>query len=240
MKLQDRETRDRLLAAAARLFASRGFKRVTVREICRSARANVAAVNYHFGDKLGLYREVLQTAVSAMRETLDAAQAAGEGGDAEVRLRAYVSVFLERVLASDQGSWIHRLMMRELADPTPALDLIVQQAVKPRLEYLCAIVADLVGRPEDDIRVIQSAHSIHVLCASLIPNPVAARLYPTFALTPETLEAFSEHVASFSLGGLGAIRRRASRRVAHGGAFGAASIMKRSHEAASGAALRRR
>ena len=46
----DRETRERLLKAAEALFAERGFKRVTVREICLAARANVAAVNYHFGD----------------------------------------------------------------------------------------------------------------------------------------------------------------------------------------------
>ena len=65
----DRETRERLLAAGQRLFADRGFKKVTVREICREAGANVAAVNYHFGDKLGLYREVLQQAIDAMRAT---------------------------------------------------------------------------------------------------------------------------------------------------------------------------
>ena len=51
---RDAATRARLLAAAGRLFADRGFKKVTVREICRAARANVAAINYHFGDKLGL------------------------------------------------------------------------------------------------------------------------------------------------------------------------------------------
>ncbi len=75
----DRETRERLLKAAAQLFADRGFKKVTVRDICRSARANVGAVNYHFGDKTGLYREVLQLAIETMRSTNDAARQAGEG-----------------------------------------------------------------------------------------------------------------------------------------------------------------
>ena len=47
--VDDQETRQRLLISAERLFADRGFKKVTVREICRAARANVAAINYHFG-----------------------------------------------------------------------------------------------------------------------------------------------------------------------------------------------
>jgi AcrR family transcriptional regulator len=79
MRQHDRETRERVLRAAAQLFADRGFKKVTVRDICRGARANVAAVNYHFGGKGGLYREVLQLAIETMRATNDAARAPAEG-----------------------------------------------------------------------------------------------------------------------------------------------------------------
>ena len=77
-RARDAETCDRLLEVAARLFAARGFKDVTIREICRSARANVAAVNYHFGDKLGLYREVLNKAARQLYQTRSRAQS-GEG-----------------------------------------------------------------------------------------------------------------------------------------------------------------
>src|SRR6267142_1624106 len=87
MAERDRETHDRLLDAAARLFAARGFKEVTVREICRSARANVAAVNYHYGDKQGLYHEVLAKAVETMQATTEAARQAGQGAAAAARLR---------------------------------------------------------------------------------------------------------------------------------------------------------
>jgi len=202
MSARDRETRDRLLHAAARLFAGRGFKRVTVRDICRDARANVAAVNYHFGDKLGLYREVLHTAVSTMRSTLEAAQAAGRHGDAEARLRAYIHVYLERVVGSGRNAWIHPLMARELFDPTPALDLIVQQALRPRMVYLCTLVGELLGRPIDDVHVTRCAHSIHALCISLIPNPLSARLYPDMKRTPDAVAASADHIASFSLAGV--------------------------------------
>src|ERR1700704_1540063 len=107
---QDSETRGRLLLPAAQLFAARGFRRVTVREICREAPANVAAVNYHFGGKLGLYEEVLSTAIQTMRATTDAARAAGKGRPPEYRLRAYVRVFLERVARTAGDHWIHQLM----------------------------------------------------------------------------------------------------------------------------------
>ena len=60
----DAATRDRLLATGTRLFAERGFQNVTVRDICTEAAANVAAINYHFEGKAGLYMEVLRTAVA--------------------------------------------------------------------------------------------------------------------------------------------------------------------------------
>ena len=69
-------------------------------------------------------------------------------------------------------------MSRELVDPTPALDLIVQQAIRPRMVYLCTLVGELMARPVDDVRVTRCAHSIHAQCVAFIPNPVAARLYP--------------------------------------------------------------
>jgi AcrR family transcriptional regulator len=58
-------TRDKLLDVAGRIFADRGYRAATIREICIAARANVAAVNYHFGDKLGLYTMVVQQSMQA-------------------------------------------------------------------------------------------------------------------------------------------------------------------------------
>ena len=58
-------TRDKLIEAAGHVFAERGYRAATIREICRRAGANVAAVNYTFGDKMGLYTEVLRHSVRA-------------------------------------------------------------------------------------------------------------------------------------------------------------------------------
>ena len=203
----DHETRQRLLDVAARMFSIDGFKRVTVREICREAGANVAAVNYHFGDKLGLYTEVVRIAIEAIRGTSEQSMQAGEGGTAEERLRAFVRVFLGRLAGSGRDSWIHKLMSREMADPTPALDLVVEQAIRPRLQYVGGIVAELMGCAPDDRRVAMVVASIQGQCLLYSPNPVATRLGWTTPSTSAELDAIANHIAEFSLAGLRAVAR---------------------------------
>jgi TetR/AcrR family transcriptional regulator, regulator of cefoperazone and chloramphenicol sensitivity len=210
--MQDRETRQRVLEAAVRLFAERGFRKVTVREICRTAHANVAAVNYHFGDKLGLYREVLQAAIDVMRRTNDAARRAGEGGSAEERLRAYIHAYLHRLLSTGGDSWLHRLINREVADPTPALDLIVEQAIRPRVEYLRALVGELLDRGPADERVIRSVASIQAQCIMALPNPIGRRLRPNVSFAPAEIDKLAEHIADFSMAGIREIGRAPIRR----------------------------
>lgn len=206
-RTRDAETYDRLLEVAARLFAARGFKDVTIREICRAARANVAAVNYHFGDKLGLYREVLNKAIETMQATTDAARQAGTGLEAQQKLRAYVRVFLERTAAQSSDSWIHQLMLREMADPTPAIELVFEHVIRPRVAYLSEIVAEVLDIDANDVQVLRSVMSIQSQCHAAMPNPLSKRLMHNLAADAR-FDDLAEHIAQFSLGGLGAVARQ--------------------------------
>lgn len=61
-------TRERLLRAALAVFADHGYAGASVRRICQRARANPAAVKHYFGNKEGLYQEVLHAAASAFSD----------------------------------------------------------------------------------------------------------------------------------------------------------------------------
>jgi AcrR family transcriptional regulator len=199
-----RETRARVLEAAARLFAERGFDRVGVREICAEARANVASVNYHFGDKLALYRAVLALALETMRETNELSVEAGRGATPEEQLRAYVRVFLARIATSDRAGWIHKLMAREMEQPTELLDTVMREIVQPRHQYLGTVVARLARLEPGDVRVLRAVASIHAqLLAFGRPLPAAAP--PEWRAMVADVDGTADHIVRFTLGGLSAL-----------------------------------
>ena len=206
MAERDEETRTRLLSAAAHLFAERGAARVTVRDICGRAHANVAAVNYHFGGKHGLYTAVMQSAVATMQATTDAARAAGDGQPAEARLRAYVGVFVARLMGSGRDTWIHQLMMREIADPTPALDMVVEQVLQPRMHVLCSIIGEIAGHPSQDPRVVRCALSVQAQFHALLWSPLPPHRSGDQQPSSDHIDALADHITQFSLGGVAAFR----------------------------------
>jgi AcrR family transcriptional regulator len=200
----DRETHERLVEEARKLFAADGYRRVTVRQVCAAARANVAAINYHFGGKYGLYREVLDEAIAVMRQTSEGAMAASAGGTAEQRFRAFVRVFLHRVGASPD-SWIRQLMAHELAEPTEALDDVVREVIAPRIDYMANLVAEILGVDVGDERVMRCVLSVSMQFQAAMANPVSKRLVPGFTGDAESLERLAQHIADFSIGGIRAM-----------------------------------
>lgn len=195
------DTRQRLVDAAATLFADKGFQYVTVREICKASNANVAAVNYHFGDKAGLYRAVVTFAMQIMLETNELSQRAGDGLSPEEQLRGFVRVFVSRLAGEGPNAWIHRLMAREMERPTEVLDQVTQQVFKPRIEYLCGVIGAIMQRSPADPEVMRCVTSLQVQClvaARPIPKPIARSL----GTAPHDLDAMINHIVDFSLGGM--------------------------------------
>src|SRR3954451_22867648 len=116
------KTRQRLLEVAGEVFAEQGFKNATVRDICKRADANVAAVNYHFGDKEGLYNATLQHWIGEAVEQFPMLMGVPESAPPEDRLRGFIRGTLSRMLHAGAAGWHGQLMAREMVEPTAALD----------------------------------------------------------------------------------------------------------------------
>ena len=107
-KLANELTRTRLIDAAGEMFAEFGFHHTTVRQICERAGANVAAVNYHFRDKTGLYTEVVRQSMRAAK--LEAVRAAfDQNAPPEEILGAVIKTRLESLRGLDLGDWHFRI-----------------------------------------------------------------------------------------------------------------------------------
>lgn len=193
------ETRQRLLDAAGEVFAECGFRQATVREICRRAHANVAAVNYHFRDKEGLYLAVLEYAHLRALEKyplrgpqFDALPAAG-------RLRAFIRHAIFKLFDDDMTAYRFKLMAWEMIEPTAALDTLVANVIRPLEQLLRSIVRELLpGASDEQVRLCgmsiigQCLHHRHA-------QPVIQRLFPDQAYSPEYLANLADHITQFSL-----------------------------------------
>lgn len=192
-------TRARLLDAAREAFSQRGFQGTTVREICRRAEANVAAVNYYFGSKDGLIAEALNFA------PLKAMQVANieSGKEPEQRLRLFIRDFMLMLLDEENGSLSCRIMARELADPTPALDKIVREAIAPLHEFLCGLLREITGDRMDEAVLRHCMHSIFGQCLYYRHSyPVLQRLHRKSGYSHQEIEVIARHIADFSLAGI--------------------------------------
>lgn len=193
------QTRERLLDAAREVFSQHGFQGATVREICRRAEANVAAVNYHFGSKDGLLAEALNF------NRLKALQTANGQADAcpKIRLRLFIHDFMLMLLDEKNPSSQCQIMARELADPTPALDKIVNEAIAPLHRFLGDLVGEIVGGKVSETEQQRCVYSILGQCMFYRhSHPVLQRLHPELRYDQKEIEALAAHIADFSLAGI--------------------------------------
>jgi AcrR family transcriptional regulator len=195
------ETRRQLLEAAGAVFAEFGFRDATVREICRRAGANVAAVNYHFGDKENLYVEVLRYAHTRAFEKYPPLLDLRDDAPPAEKLHAFVHSLLLRIFDKGPTAWHGKLMSREMIEPTPALDSLVEERMRPMAAQIGQIVADLLNCPVSDERVRLYAFSIVSQCVFYHHcRPVICRLFPQRPpLELADVARLATHITNFSL-----------------------------------------
>jgi len=207
-------TRERLLDAAERLFAERGFKRASVREITAAAGCNLAAVNYHFGSKRALYRAVFSRRLGALREQrLAALRRVAGGSDAASTelLRAFAEAFLAPLDEEGGGQLGLRLIAQEMTDPQLPAGFFRNELVVPVNRALQQTVAAAAPElPERTVQLcVQSflAQLLHIIHARQF-----AALKGTALPHPFTVAELVDHIVRFTTAGIERLREAARRR----------------------------
>jgi TetR/AcrR family transcriptional regulator, regulator of cefoperazone and chloramphenicol sensitivity len=196
------DTKQRLLEAAGIVFAQKGFRDATVREICQGAQANLAAVNYYFGDKERLYIESVKRAHARRLEAVPL-PAWRSDTPPEYRLRDFIETLLSRILGDPRTDWHGQLMLREMLYPTAACAELVDEFIRPQFELLQSIVAELSPALEGEpLRLI--AFGIVGQCLYFrIANPVVHRLVAEAEHARFQPSYLADHITRWTLAALG-------------------------------------
>lgn len=202
-----------LLAAASEVFAEKGYRDATIAEICERAKANVAAVNYHFGDKETLYRKAWRHSFFESVKAHPPDGGVSEDAPPEERLRGQVVALLHRI--ADENNKEFLFVQKELANPTGLLEEVMQEELRPLHEKMETLIRELIDPRALDMQVRFCAISIISQCI----NPMVVRKGRKAKREGkggppgiDDIEAYSNHVVKFSLAGIRAIRKEAEKK----------------------------
>lgn len=152
------QTRVALVAAAMRLFGRQGFDGTSTREIAAAARANIGSIAYHFGGKEGLRTAVADHIVGLIRQAAGPALAELEARPtlsqeaAEAQLIATAERMVGFIVAQPEAGDIVAFVLRELSQPTEALDRIYAGVFEPVHKRLCALWEQATGEAAESER----------------------------------------------------------------------------------------
>jgi AcrR family transcriptional regulator len=192
-------TRARLIDSAGEVFGEAGYQGATVREICARAGVNIALVNYHFGDKLELYTEVLRHSTGAARNEV-IQRALSSDAPPEEALREMIDAMLQRICGGERPGWHYHLMVHELAQPTPAMEKVIDETMRPIYDRFREIIGAILNQPVNSDETRLCTHSVIAQVVHYShARHVNSKLWPELKMTPGRIEQISNHIANFSL-----------------------------------------
>ncbi len=207
-----KDTRQTLLESACRIFAQKGFHEANVAEICKRAKANIAAINYHFGGKKLLYMEVLHHAAEvADREFPLICRDLGIAP--EERLHRFIRAQFDRGSCKGLAGCFDRLVVHEMINPSFAHGALFNKQMRPRREYLFALVRELLpsGASEHHVRIcthhVVGLFAFHHFHEALRVRHRRMKLPPKPPKPPAPSE-MARHATVFALGGIQAISQQ--------------------------------
>ena len=209
-------SKERILQEAEALFAERGFYAVTIREITQAARCNLAAVNYHFGNKQNLYMEVFRCLWKPRAKRI-LARFESVLAQRELTLQdivhAVAEAFIKGPLSDEERLRHFQLMVREMARPTEAFEMVVGDVIGPFQRKLAELIRPFMAREMGQVALLLYIQSIisMVIHFNFARNPVMR--ITGMEYDAQFKDELVDHVVQFSLSGLNGVGRETSHEV---------------------------
>jgi AcrR family transcriptional regulator len=206
----ERSTKERLIEAAGKLFAEKRFKDTTVRDICELAGANVAAVNYYFGDKVKLHEEVISYIVNKIRE-LPIESILEKIDSPEDRLHELVRIMLLHRFSPKPSEWEGKLFAQHMIESNGLVRSHIIERIGKVQTIMMQIVSELLGpnaTPEMiklcSFSIISQFIFYFAMHAPHSPMPEESKI----EMTSEAIDTIARHIADFSVAGIKRIKNR--------------------------------
>jgi len=199
-------TRDRLLKVAEMLFAQKGYDSVSVREITTAAHCNLAAVNYHFGNKRALYRHMFrerwmsraQRILTCFEENL----AGRDETSCSSVIQSLAEAFIKGPLTDEERLYHFQLMTRELIKPTDAFDMVAAETMRPFFKTLGQRLRPFLSDTVDEEQAILNIISIIALVIYFNFARVPVSRIIGYAYDEPFKDRLVRHIVQFSLSGM--------------------------------------
>ena len=195
----------RILEAAGTLFAEKGLAETPSKEIALKAGADLASINYHFGNRAGLYQAVLLEAHRSLITVAELQQLQAEDMPARARLRRLIETVVEH--ATTRQGWHVQVLSREILSPSSHLEALQETEIATKLGLAVAIFSEITGFSAQDPALYRCMASVMAPCALLM---VARLKAPPIAdqVVRGPREELIEHLYTFAVGGLEAVSAR--------------------------------
>lgn len=207
---QKNESSRRLIAAAAEEFAQHGFASARVRTIADAARVNLAAVNYYFGGKEGLYRATLRHLSGHTLAPRPVRNRPSPSPQARLHRRIYA--LLDQFIGSRGPSVLGRILAHEAIDPTSHIDDVVEDTLRPELDRILAAIRDIAPPTLSEVQLMQAAIGVLGQCLLYqFAKPSLKRLYPALPEGPALSKTLAIQITHMTVAGLSGLSVRHQR-----------------------------
>jgi TetR/AcrR family transcriptional regulator, regulator of cefoperazone and chloramphenicol sensitivity len=191
------QARERLLQAALRLFAEKGFAKTSIRDIGQAAGVNIASISYYFGDKAGLYRAVFTEAIGAPAESI--ARFDQPHFTLRQSLEGFLADFLEPIKQGELVQLCMRLHFREILEPTGMWSEEIE-SIRPAHEALVRVLGRHLGVAKADDGLHRLAFSIAGLGVQMFAyHDVVSAIRPRLIATPAAVDSWAGRLTDFAV-----------------------------------------